>query len=237
MKKKEPTNIVFNKPDRIANILILKSSDHSDIGLLDGKMGIAIAFAHLSRCSNNKIYYECMSDLLDDILGNIYKGLNYSFKSGLSGIGWGIEYLIQNGFVEGDSVEICEEIDNRIMEVNPKRILDISMENGFEGLLHYIVFHLQGAIRQETNLPFDKEYLLDVYSACINIKSKEITSSLKELIESYMLFIDNKTHFDYSFNPINFVSDSFEVNNEKLIANPLGLTNGLAGELLKLMSN
>lgn len=231
-------HVNFNLLDRISHILILKASYYSDIGLLDGKMGIAIAFAHLSRYStNNEIYYEYMSDLLDDILGNIHKGLNYSFKSGLSGIGWGIEYLIQNGFVEGDSVEICEEIDHRIMEVNPKRILDISMENGFEGLLHYIVFHLQGAIRQETKLPFDKEYLLDVYSACINIKSKEITSSLKALIESYILFMDNKTHFDYSFNPINFVSDSFEVNNEKLIANPLGLTNGLAGELLKLMSN
>ena len=113
----------------------------------------------------------------------------------------------------------------------------MSTEDGFEGLLHYIVYHLQGAIRQETKLPFDKEYLLDVYSACINIKSKEITSSLKALIESYMLFIDNKTHFDYSFNPINFVSNTLKVNNDKLIANPLGLTNGLAGELLKLISN
>lgn len=112
MHKKNQNNIKFNTQDRIAHILILKSSHHSDIGLLDGKMGIAIAFAHLSRCStNNEIYYECMSDLLDDILGDIHKGLNYSFKLGLSGIGWGIEYLIQNGFVEGDSVEICEEID------------------------------------------------------------------------------------------------------------------------------
>ena len=237
MHKKNQNNIEFKTQDRIAHILILKSSHHSDIGLLDGKMGVAIAFAHLSRCStNNEIYYECMSDLLDDILGNINKGLSYSFKSGLSGIGWGIEYLIQNGFVEGDSVEICEEIDYKIMETNPKRILDTSMNDGFEGLLHYIIYHLQGTIKQETRLPFDREYLLDVFDVCMSFTKKDISSSLESLIESYVLFIKNNDQFNYSIAPIDFVSDTIELNNEKLSSFPLGLSNGLAGELLKLIT-
>jgi hypothetical protein len=57
----------------------------------------------------------------------------FSLDKGLTGIGWGIEYLIQNGSVKGESVEICEEIDYRIMETDPKRITDFSLETGFEG--------------------------------------------------------------------------------------------------------
>ena len=226
----------FNKLDRITHILILKSSYSTDIGLLEGEMGIAIAFAHLSRYTNNDVYYECMSDLLDDVLGNIFKGLNYSFKSGLSGIGWCIEYLIQNKFVEGDSLEICEEIDSRIMEVNPKRILDTSMEDGFEGLLHYIIYHLQGAIKQKNRLPFDREYLLDVFDACRSLKKKDICSSFESIIDSYELFIKNNDHFNYNLEPTDFILDTLEVNNAKLSSYPLGLSNGLAGELLKLIT-
>lgn len=236
MKIDSVTYNKFSKLERITHILILKSPYYTDIGFLEGKMGIAIAFAHLSRYTNKDIYYECMSDLLDEVLGNIYKGLNYSFKSGLSGIGWCIEYLIQNKFVEGDSFEICEEIDHKIMETNPKRILDTSMNDGFEGLLHYIIYHLQGTIKQETRLPFDREYLLDVFDVCISFTKKDISSSLESLIESYVLFIKNNDQFNYSIAPIDFVSDTIELNNEKLSSFPLGLSNGLAGELLKLIT-
>lgn len=41
-------------------------------------------------------------------------------------------YLIQNKFIEGESVEVCEEIDNKIMETDPRRISDYTLQTGFE---------------------------------------------------------------------------------------------------------
>lgn len=44
------------------------------------------------------------------------------FCSGLSGVGWGVEYLIQNKFVDADSDELLEDIDAKIMEWDVRRI-------------------------------------------------------------------------------------------------------------------
>ena len=52
---------------RIQHILMLKSKFLPDVGLLEGKMGIVLAFACLYRHTCNEIYYECMSELVDDV--------------------------------------------------------------------------------------------------------------------------------------------------------------------------
>ena len=62
--------------DRILHILMLRSKFVFDIGLLNGKMGIVIAFAHLYKSTHNEIYYDYMSELLDDVLENVHKGLD-----------------------------------------------------------------------------------------------------------------------------------------------------------------
>lgn len=141
-------NTLFDLSKRIQHRLILKSKFLSDYGLLSGKTGIAIVFAHLHKQYHNEVYYDCMSELLDDILENTYQGLNMDFASGFSGIGWGIEYLLQNQFVAGDGIEVCAELDKKIMEKDPRRIANVSLESGLEGLLHYVLAHLNGAVRK-----------------------------------------------------------------------------------------
>ena len=59
-----------------------------------------------------------------------------------------MEYLIQNRLVEGDSLEVCKEFDERIVRENVRRMTDLSLETGLEGLLHYITAHLQGVWNQ-----------------------------------------------------------------------------------------
>ncbi len=88
--KKEEHNIHFNKSQRISHVLMLNSSFLTDVGLYEGKIGIAIAFAELFRHTSIDVYNNCMSNLLDNALENTHKELTFNFKSGLSGIGWGI---------------------------------------------------------------------------------------------------------------------------------------------------
>lgn len=64
-----------------------------DVGLPLGKMGIVLAMSDYSKFTSNEIYFEVASCLLDDIMEKMYKNLDYSFSTGLFGIGWGIEYL------------------------------------------------------------------------------------------------------------------------------------------------
>lgn len=53
--------------------------------------------------------------LLKRIVNPMTKYLSV-FSNGLSGIGWGIEYLAQHQFVELSADETLQEIDNKVME-------------------------------------------------------------------------------------------------------------------------
>ncbi len=100
----------FNDTERIIHHLMLHSYFISDIGLLHGQMGVILALSEYSKHTGNPVYFEAASYLLDNVLEKINKELPFSFSSGLSGIGWGIEYPIQEGFVEGESDEICSGV-------------------------------------------------------------------------------------------------------------------------------
>lgn len=180
--------IRFDENERIAHVLMLKSFFLSDIGIFGGQTGVALAMSKFYEHKKNEIFSDFVFDLLELVISKTSKGLPFSFSNVLSGIGWGIEYLIQHKLVEGESVEICEEIDHKIMETDPRRIADYSLETGLEGLLHYVVYHLQGAMKQKSRLPFDNTYLSDIYSVCKTVKSKNMSETLKQLSDNFILF-------------------------------------------------
>lgn len=97
---------------KIANILTLNVDNISDVGLLNGQMGIVIFYYNYSRISQNKLY----SDIADELFDSVYKKVNslkdVSFDKGVIGIAWGIRYLIRNKFVEGNPDEVLPEIED-----------------------------------------------------------------------------------------------------------------------------
>lgn len=215
---------------RIEHILMLKSKFVPDVGLLEGKMGIVLAFAHLYRHTCNEIYYDCMSELLDDVLEHVYKGLDVGFASGFTGIGWGIEYLLQSGFVEGDGVEVCEETDKKIMTFDIRRMTDTTLESGLEGLLHYVLIHIRGS---KERLPFDELYFSDLYTKIKTLMDDEQREdSFIRLGSMYMRWYEMRSVLDYQLDVLQFVSSSV-IEQEQLSGSPLGVRDGLSGLLLK----
>ena len=105
---------INNRLRRIANVLMLNAGFFDNPGLLNGKMGIAIFFYHYSRYSKNKLYEDYAGELLDEIYEEINTSTPVNFENGLTGIGWGIEYLVKNGFVQADTDEALAEIENAV---------------------------------------------------------------------------------------------------------------------------
>lgn len=230
-------NRLFNDLERCLHSLMLKSKFLKDVGLFDGKTGIAITYAEVAKSLSNEVYYDCMSDILDDVLLQVNRNLGIGLASGLSGIGWGIEYLIQNKFVEGESVDICEELDNKIMETDPRRISDISLDKGFEGLLHYIISHLQGTLKQKSHPPFDNSYLSDMYYVCLNLrKRKEEGIMLRSLVNIYCSFYETGVIKNYDMTINIFLPVMAESTMNTISSCPLGLRNGLAGNVLRMIT-
>ena len=54
---------------------------------MNGKMGIAIYFFHLSRETNNQIYEDYAGELVDEIYEEITSYTPVGFENGLAGIG------------------------------------------------------------------------------------------------------------------------------------------------------
>ena len=91
-------------------------------------------------------------------MNQLTKTVSIDFANGLSGIGWGIEYLIQNNYMKGRGADILQNIDERIMQFDVTRFKDWSLEKGLLGILHYVLYHLQGANKSGSSV-FDNSYL------------------------------------------------------------------------------
>lgn len=222
----------FSLEERIQHVLMMQSKFLSDFGLFHGRMGVAITFAHLYRHTRNEMYDDCMNEMLDDILKKTYKGLDIGFEYGFSGIGWGLEYLLQNHFVGGKGTIVCEALDRKIMEKDPRRITDLSLETGLEGLLHYILAHLNGAILNGVQFPFDDRYLNDLDEAVRLVPLGDVQPSLVSLIDIYKGWHGKKDTLNYQFNIGKFIKP-VKIEDGRLSEYSLGIREGCSGNLLK----
>ena len=205
--------MVFTMEQRMVHSLMLRTLKTKDIGLLHGQIGVAICFFNYYRYTGNEIYEQYANLLLDNIFEHLAKDMSIDFESGLAGIGWGIEYMIQNGFVEGDSSDVCQELDEKIMMIDPYRIVDVSEEKGFSGLLAYVLIHMKSG-----NNIFDPEYI----EAVQQMARKKINKDFDIISEAQL----------YSPKISKYI-EALEMKEEELWNAPVGIKGGLAGTLLK----
>jgi lantibiotic modifying enzyme len=153
---------------RIVNHQVLHASFDSNLGLFNGKMGCVIFFFHYARYTGNNCHENFAGELLNEIYEDIHADMSVRFSSGLTGIAWGIAYLIYAGFVEGNPDEILIDIDHKIMEKDLRRISDNSLETGLEGIAYYALCRLYS----KENKPFDTNWLSDLQRACSHIEKE-----------------------------------------------------------------
>lgn len=153
---------IFTKEEKWLYHLILHSHDVPQaLGLFNGMTGIMLVLAHYARCHNMPEVEKVADFLIDEITENMNNAGPINFSDGMAGIGWAIEYLIQNGYMKGCGADLMEEPDKKIMEHDIRRMTDDTLETGIEGLCHYIILHIQGAMLLRKTV-FDKMYLDDL---------------------------------------------------------------------------
>lgn len=220
MKYNKNKCAIFTKEEKMLNHLILHANDVPNaIGLLDGKMGIALVLAHYARCSRKKKIEHAADFLVENVMNQLTTTVSIDFANGLSGIGWGIEYLIQNNYMKGCGADILQDLDERIMQVDVTRIKDWSLEKGLLGILHYVLYHLQGANKSELRV-FDKPYLASWLS--ILKDNEDLHKLLQKGLDKEKDFYKSDLHI--------FIKQQSRVDTKKL-----SLGNGLAGKIELLM--
>jgi hypothetical protein len=145
--------------ERVAKQLAFFSSFISTVGLYHGKMGITLCLFHYARFTGKKLYEDFAGELLDEIYEEMPHSMSVDFENGLCGIGWGIEYLLQNHFAEGDSNVTLAFVDQKIMERDIRRITDKRFATGLDGISCYIDKRLHSLSHRTGDIPFDETYL------------------------------------------------------------------------------
>lgn len=124
--------------------LIVKGQCLSDIGLWNGKMGIAIYLFHLARITQNEQYENLASDFIEAVYQEISFDIPLCFDNGLLGVGCGFEHIIQNKFMDTDRDELLSEIDTvAINSIDSRLVNSLGLEKGICGIGYYLYHRLK----------------------------------------------------------------------------------------------
>jgi hypothetical protein len=218
---------------RIARYLMLHGSFASDIGLLNGKMGILLFLYHYAKYSGHKIFEKFADEMISEIYREISDHTPLNFNDSLCGIGWGFEYLTKNSFVKADSDNILEDLDKKITEWDVRRITDISIEKGLCGIACYVAARLQN--KKNTSPFLTVDYCNDlIISLNRNGENDKKALELKEIL----FRIVNKERIETFYNPVYQIVGKTKFDRATLFEKPQlrGIANnGYAGIGLKLI--
>jgi hypothetical protein len=217
---------------RIARYLILHASFTYDIGLLYGKTGIALFFYHCARYMEKKVYEQFADKLVREVYKEIHLNSPFGFSDGLCGIGWGMEYLLQQQFVKGNADEVLEDLDRRIVERDVRRITDLSLETGLAGIACYVISRMADKTRRE-NPYFTVKYIEELGTALH--RNAQIGCLYVDTLE----FIIRKDVAISPYNPVCQIIKDIKFKEKAIFvkSRPLGIAeNGYAGIGLQLMN-
>lgn len=182
---------IFTEKESVIHQLFLKAYTVKSPSLFYGKMGIAISLFDYGRYTGNSLFSDLGDELIDGILNDVDSKIGFDFATGLAGIAWGIEYLVQQMHVECDTNQVCAEIDQRMEKICIHRLNDLSLEAGLEGLLHYVLIRLKGALRQNGTIPFSSDFLSDIQTTITNQEESNLPDTLKKLNDAFDCFMCN----------------------------------------------
>jgi len=127
-----------NIDELIKKISIFENGNNDDFGLYHGQTGLAVLFFVLYGITGDKFYYSKAHTIVDHIADHISSVQCLDFRNGLAGIGWGIEWFVQNQFVEADTEEVLEDFDDELYKaVVYTKSNCLSLENGTLGNAMY----------------------------------------------------------------------------------------------------
>lgn len=156
----QDSHAIWQKINEIARILIEFESDY-DPFLMYGEAGIQLFLFHRCFALNDEEYYAMVSDKYFQKIDNIHKKTlfindsqecNAGLASGLSGIGWMLDYMIRYPMIDADLFEVMESVDPKVFR---RMIYDVQEDRydllqGATGIALYCV---------NRNERFPREYL------------------------------------------------------------------------------
>jgi glycosyltransferase involved in cell wall biosynthesis len=177
----------------IANHLLIRCYSMIDPGLLQGKMGVIIFLFHYAQHAKSAEFHNLSKLLLEDTCGSINAEMSVTFESGLSGIGWSVQYLFLQNFISGDINEILEDFDGKIMEADICNMQNINLRHGLGGIVLYVNARLYVVTKLGLPNPFKESFLQLLYriSATILDDDSKVCDAI-DILADYVLYYEGE---------------------------------------------
>jgi len=164
--------------EKLADIaeVVAKESKKSEgrIDLMGGKAGAALFLFYYANYARNETYYDRGMELLNDVFDQINAGaLYHSFAGGLAGIGWTVDHLIKQDFIDADSDDILSDLDEFLHKMMISEIKEKHYDF-LHGALGVGVYFLSRLDKEKT-----KEYLSELTDWLDKVSVKDKGGGLK----------------------------------------------------------
>jgi hypothetical protein len=124
----------LEKEEIINQFEFLEQYCKNDYSLHNGKTGLCLAYYLAGTLFTNENFTAKGKELLNEIGENIDKIQGFNFENGLAGIGWAIEWLIQQGFLIANSDDVLEDMDDELYKtVVCAKSQNLSLKDGTIG--------------------------------------------------------------------------------------------------------
>ena len=178
-------DILRKKLDEIHLSLCSNYKDTTDIGVLSGISGIALFQFYYAKYTKQESAANIGTEIIYEVIEKINKGYDYpTFCAGIAGAAWVIEHLNENNFIEIDSDELLQDLDEyltySIEEITGENFYDFL--HGILGIGFYYLKRFKNTKSNELRTQY-KNILLNIVER-LSVTSQEIGNTAKW--ESYL---------------------------------------------------
>jgi len=173
----EKTEPYKKKLAEIAECLVEHTGElKENIGLMGGKIGVALFYFYYAKYLGEDKFADYAVDLISEVFDVINNDFTYhTHAGGLAGIGWTVEHLAQNEFIDTDTNEILADLDPYLHKA---MIFDI--QNGNYDFLHGAVGNGVYFLSRKNNEK-SKEYLKELIDEMEKVSHKDDDNARKWL--------------------------------------------------------
>lgn len=169
-----------------SNLFSFLKNNQEDVrtpGLLNGKAGVAVALAGYFKKTDPSGTDFC-ENLVERIYEEVNTGTPLNFADGLTGIAFGMDYIIKKAGLDIDIAEFFEDIDkNLITAINRAPLLTFRDDPFFSAGLYYL-------IRKNQNPGyFDDEFLIRLIKFCEEELALKLTFLKNEILPDSLYYI------------------------------------------------
>ncbi|WP_295119826.1 lanthionine synthetase LanC family protein [uncultured Chitinophaga sp.] len=158
----------------------------SDPGIINGRMGLCINLYHIAHHLKDEMLKANAECLLNEILQSVQNtpGPGWQFGNGISGIGWGIEHLAQQGFIDADTGESLEDFDTKLTQQRTMGTsMKLSIKQGFTGMAYYFMKRLQNPVADHEHMRslMNKQNLIALIEQMDYYRESTVNNGLEKL--------------------------------------------------------